>query len=333
MKYFITGIAGFLGSHLAEQLIKDGHEVAGCDNLVGGDIDNIPAGVKFHKADCTDTKKMNRLTKGMDVVYHCAAHAHEGLSIFSPEFITRNTFGSSMSVISAALSNSVKRFVLCSSASRYGEIETPYTEDMHPKPQDPYGIAKYASDLALINLATTHGMEYSIAVPHNIIGTRQKYDDPYRNVASIFINRMLQGKPPMIYGDGLQERSFSFISDVVNPMIKMGTAPEANGHIINVGPDKGTTTIKELANIIAELTDFKGKFIHIPDRPSEVKVTHCSADKARSHLGYESTKDLKEGLEEMVAWIKQKGVKPFKYTLPIEIDSPLLPVTWREKRI
>src|SRR3989344_3865445 len=145
MKYIITGVAGFLGSHLAESLIKDGHKVAGCDNLVGGSLDNVPKGVEFHKADCLDNKKMLKIMKGTDVVYHCAAHAHEGLSVFSPYFIATNIFSSTMSVISAALANGVKRFVLCSSASRYGEIRTPYTEDMLPKPQDPYGIAKYAS--------------------------------------------------------------------------------------------------------------------------------------------------------------------------------------------
>ena len=333
MKYFVTGVAGFLGSHLAEKLINDGHKIVGCDNLAGGYLDNVPEGVEFHEADCADNKKMLKLMEGVDVVYHCAAHAHEGLSIFSPHYITSNTFGTAMSVISAALASRVKRFVLCSSASRYGAIKTPFTEDMLPKPQDPYGIAKYASDLALIELATTHKMEYSIAVPHNIIGPRQKYDDPYRNVASIFINRMLQGKPPIIYGDGLQERSFSFISDVVIPMVKMGTTPEASGEIINVGPDRNATTIIELAKTVAKLTDFKGEFIYIPERPREVKVTNCSADKARKLLGYDATKDLREGLEEMVDWIKKKGVKPFKYVLPIEIASPLLPITWREKQI
>jgi UDP-glucose 4-epimerase len=333
MKIFITGIAGFLGSHLAERLIAEGHNVSGCDNLVGGYLDNVPEGAIFHKVDCLDNNAMVKLTKNIDVVYHLAAASHEGLSIFSPYYYTTNTYTSSMSVISATLANNVTRFILCSSAARYGELTPPFTEDMLPKPQDPYGIAKYATDLALIELGNTHGMEFVIAVPHNIIGTRQKYDDPYRNVASIFINLMLQGRAPTIYGDGSQERSFSFVSDIVDPMVTMAFAPEANGEVINIGPDKQTTTILELAQTIAELTDFKGEFNFVTGRPREVKIVHLSADKARKLLGYEPKKDLREGLAEMVAWIKKRGPKPFEYKLPIELpDSPLLPITWKEKR-
>lgn len=332
-KIFITGVAGFLGSHLAERLIKEGHTVSGCDNLVGGYRDNVPNGVAFHVVDCLDNGAMVKLTKNIDIVYHLAAASHEGLSIFSPYYYTTNTYTSSMSVISAALANRVKRFILCSSAARYGELTPPFTEDMLPKPQDPYGIAKYATDLALIELGNTHGMEYVIAVPHNIIGTRQKYDDPYRNVASILINLMLQGRAPTIYGDGTQQRSFSFVSDIVDPMVAMGFEPKANGEIINIGPDKETTTILELAQTIAELTHFNGEFNFVAARPREVKVVHLSADKARKILSYEARKDLREGLSEMVEWIKARGTKPFEYTLPVELaNSPLLPITWKEKR-
>src|SRR3989344_8732063 len=331
-KIFVSGVAGFLGSHLAENLINDDHQVIGVDNLSGGYLDNIPKKVKFYKADCFDRKLMFELMKDIDIVYHCACAGHEGLSIFSPHYITSNTFGTTISMISGAIARKVKRFILCSSAARYGALKTPFKEDMLPKPQDPYGIAKYASDLSLIELGNTHGMEYVIAVPHNIIGTRQKYDDPYRNVASIFINLMLQGKSPMIYGDGLQERSFSFVSDVVEPLIKMGTVPEANGQIINIGPDKSTTTVLDLARIVAKLTNFKGEFKHFPDRPREVKVVHCSADKARKILGYEPKKQLEAGLTEMVEWIRKRGVKPFQYVLPVEFpDSPLIPKTWNNK--
>lgn len=332
MKYLVTGAAGFLGHHLAEALIAQGHEVVGVDNMVGGDMYNVAEGVEFHEADCLDRDKMLELTKGVDVVYHLASSCHENLSIFSPFYYTMNTFETSMSVISAALANKVKRFVLCSSAARYGSIETPYREDMQPKPQDPYGIAKYASDLVLEELGNTHGMEWVVVVPHNIIGTYQKYDDPYRNVASIFINQMLQGKAPFIYGDGLQERCFSFVGDVVDPFVKVGTAPEAHGQIFNVGPDHSTTTVLELAQIVKELTGYKGEFTHLAGRPREVRVVHCSADKARAILGYEAKKDMREGLAEMVEFVRQRGPKPFVYHLPIELpDSPILPETWKKK--
>lgn len=333
MKIFITGIAGFLGSHLADKCLAEGHEVSGIDNLEGGYIDNVPDGVAFSTVDCNDYYAVRGLLVDVDVVFHLASSAHEGLSIFSPHHYTKNTFGSAMSVMSAALANGVKRFVLCSSAARYGAIETPFTEDMLPKPQDPYGIAKYASDLALIEMGNTHGMEYAIAVPHNIIGPRQKYDDPYRNAVSIFTNLMLQDRQPTIYGDGSQKRCFSFVSDIVDPLYKMGFVPEANGQIINIGPDEGEVTIKEVVMLLKDIIGYSGVVDYIPDRPREVKDVLCSADKARKLLGYEPKVSLHDGLVGLVEYIRTRGTKPFDYHLPVELpDSPLMPLTWKEKR-
>lgn len=335
MNILVTGCAGFLGSHLSEKLVAEGHFVVGIDNMVGGYADNIMPGVKYYELDCLERAEVLTVIKrhNIQLVYHLASACHEGLSIFSPAYYTMNTFSTSLSVISAALAGGVKRFVLCSSAARYGALEPPFTEHMLPKPQDPYGIAKYASDLALEELGNTHGMEWVVAVPHNIIGTRQKYDDPYRNVASIFINLMLQGRAPTIYGDGEQERSFSFVSDIVDPMVSMGFLPEANGQIFNIGPDSSTTTINDLARMVADLTGFEDPFKYVADRPREVKVVHLSADKARKILGYNPQKDLQEGLSEMVGWVKHRGIKPFEYHLPVELpDSPLFPITWKEKR-
>jgi len=181
------------------------------------------------------------------------------------------------------------------------------------------------------NVCDTHGMEYVIAVPHNIIGPRQKYDDPYRNVASIMINRMLQGKQPIIYGDGEQQRSFSFVHDCVDPLLEMGTQKGLSREIINIGPDDEVTTINELARILAELLSFDLHPIYVPDRPQEVRSALCSADKARRLLGYETKVSLREGLSSMVQWIREHGPKPFEYHLPIEIDSPLVPKTWRDR--
>ena len=209
MNIFITGIAGFLGSNLADFYIKKGFSVSGCDNLVGGDLDNVSSKVNFVQADCEDLSKMKQLTKNIDVVIHAAAYAHEGLSVVSPNIICSNIVNASISVFSAAIQNKVKRIVFCSSIARYGEVEIPYKENGPVNPSDPYGISKLAAEKILINLCNTYGVEYNIAVPHNIIGIKQKYDDPFRNVASIMINLMLQNRQPIIYGDGKQKRSFS----------------------------------------------------------------------------------------------------------------------------
>jgi len=333
VKVFVSGAAGFLGSHLADAFIQDGHEVVGCDNMIGADLNNLPEGIQFEEADCCDVDAMKRLTRGTDLIYHCAAVATEGLSVFSPALIAKHVYENTAGLLVGAATNKVKRFVFCSSTARYGVGNPPYTEDQTPDPVDPYGIAKYAAELLVRNVCETHGIEYVIAVPHNIIGPKQKYDDAYRNVASIMINRMLQGKQPIIYGDGEQTRSFSFVQDCVDPLLKMGTLPGLSGEIINIGPDTETVSINELARILGELLNFKLDPIYVPDRPKEVKNTSCSADKARRLLGYETKVSLREGLQRMVDWIRQHGTKPFSYHLPIEIDSPLVPATWKSHLI
>jgi UDP-glucose 4-epimerase len=221
MKIFITGVAGFLGSHLADRMLALGHSVAGNDTLIGGYRDNVDDRVTFYEVDCCDSVKMSEVMQGTDIVIHTAATAHEGLSVFSPSFITRNIFEASVSTISAAIQNKVKRFVYCSSMARYGNQQTPYTEDMCPLPEDPYAVAKVAGEDVLKLLCETHGMEWNIAIPHNIVGPRQRYDDPFRNVMSIMINRNLQGKPAIIYGDGLQTRCFSYIDDCIQCLEKV----------------------------------------------------------------------------------------------------------------
>ena len=333
MKIFITGIAGFLGSHLAKHLIDLGHDVSGNDNMIGGDLENISKKITFYKDDCTDLKKMTDLTKGIDVVYHCAATAHEGLSVFSPNFITKNIYLASTSIITASIINKVKRFVFCSSMARYGEQKTPFTEDMDPMPVDPYDIAKVASEKCLAHLANLNGMEWNIAVPHNIIGPNQKYDDPYRNVVSIFINRNLQGKHAIIYGDGQQKRCFSYVDDVIYCLIKLGLDKKINKEIINVGPDEETITIKEVANLVANEIGFNGKPEFISERPKEVKFASCSADKARELLGYKTKTSLKDSIKKTADFIKSRGVKKFEYNLPLEINNEKTPETWKKKLI
>ena len=191
MKVFITGVAGFLGSHLAEYCANKNIEVVGNDTLIGGDLKNIKnLNVEFYKVDCSDLEEMTKILKNVDVVCHTAAYAHEGLSSVSPKLICENNVVGSTSVFTAAIRNKVKRIVYCSSMARYGEAEIPYKESFEPKPVDPYGISKVAAENILKILSKTYGFEYNIAVPHNIIGTKQKYDDAFRNVASIIINLM-----------------------------------------------------------------------------------------------------------------------------------------------
>src|SRR5271154_557946 len=313
MKVFVTGVAGFLGSHLADAMIAEGHHVVGVDNLIGGELDNVPSKVDFHQFDCNDFNHIQKVSEGCDIYYHCAATAYEGLSVFSPHFVTQNIVGASVAIFPAAVANRAKRVVFCSSMARYGALKPPFTEDQTPKPQDPYGIGKLAAEQILRNLCETHGVEYVIAVPHNIIGPRQKWDDPFRNVASIMINLMLQGRQPIIYGTGEQKRCFSIVYDDLQVLEKLADDKAVIGQLINIGPDEEFVTVNQLAAIIADILHFKLDPVYVPSRPQEVELATCSAAKARQLLGYETKHSLREGLEEMVEWIQKRGPKKFKY--------------------
>lgn len=332
-KIFITGIAGFLGSHLADRMLDEGHEVFGCDNLIGGYLDNIPSRAKFCQFDMINYNELEKQLVGMDIVYHTACTAYEGLSVFSPSLITQNTFQISVNAMTAAIKNKVTRFVHCSSMARYGsQNQTPFTEDMICKPQDPYGIAKYAAELVLRNLSEIHDIDLVIAVPHNIVGARQKYDDPYRNVASIMINLMLQGRRPVIYGDGNQIRCFSDVRDDVDCLYKLAFEKNAVNQIFNIGPDEDEISINKLFELIANEVGFNQKPIYMNDRPNEVKHASCSANKIRKYFNYKTKYSNKEMIKALVEYISSRGTREFKYHLPIELDnSPILPDTWKNK--
>ena len=332
-KVLVTGVAGFLGSHLAESLVSLGHKVVGLDNMIGGYEDNVPRNIEFHNFDCCDFNKVKSIMKDVEVVYHCAATAHEGLSVFSPYEITKNNYLASVSIFSAAVNEKVKRIIFCSSMARYGDQKAPFSEKMLPKPVDPYAISKVASEEVLKNLCDLNNIEWVIAVPHNIIGPRQKYDDPFRNVVSIMINRMLQGKAPIIYGDGNQTRCFSYIDDCLSCLIPMLDQKSLNKQTINIGPDEEFVTINKIAEICSNVTGMNLQPIYKKDRPQEVKHAVCSADKARSLLNYKTKVSLNEGIKKTFDYIKKRGVRPFDYNINLEIDNELTPSTWKNKEI
>ncbi len=331
IKILVTGVAGFLGSHLAEKLANTGDSVVGVDNMQGGYADNVPKNIKFYNFDCCDLKRMNEVMIGVDVVYHCAATAHEGLSVFSPYEIGKNNYLASVSVFSAAVSKKVKRIVFCSSMARYGDQKYPFKEEMKPNPVDPYAISKVAAEQTLVNLCELNKIEWVIAVPHNIIGPRQKYDDPFRNVVSIMLNRILQNKAPIIYGDGKQKRCFSYIDDCLSCMLPMLDQKNLNKQIINIGPDEEFVTINKIAEICSNITGSNLKPIYKEDRPREVKYATCSADKARKLLNYKTKTNLKNGILKTYDYINRRGPKPFEYHINIEIKNELTPKTWLKK--
>jgi UDP-glucose 4-epimerase len=344
MRIWITGIGGFLGSHLAETLSALGHDVAGNDSFICGSGENIPDGMYYSQTDCRDfdavKRKLDRFKP--DVLVHTAATAAEGFSVFSPHFITSNIAEASVATFSAAIASGVKRIVYMSSMSRYGKGKSghdgymqmrpdgpPFTEDEHvTAPVDPYAFAKVYSEGVLKSLCDTHSVKWSICVPHNIIGTRQEIT-PYRNVVSIFLNRLKLGLPVYIYGDGEQKRSFSPVKDCLHSLVQI-VEGKADGEVVNIGPDDNEITINQLLRICEEVTGIKANVQYLPPRPvtDTVKEAYCSSDKARRLLGFKPQQDIVECIREMS---DQMVPKPFDYSFPLEIDSPLCPVTWRDK--
>jgi UDP-glucose 4-epimerase len=306
MKILITGVAGLIGSRMADWILENHpeHEVIGIDNLSGGYKNNVHPYVKFYEIDCKDKGIKDIFeTHKPDYVYHFAAYAAEGLSPFIRTYNYQNNLEATANIVNECIKHDVKRLVFTSTMAVYGHGNPPFDESHTPAPIDPYGIAKYASELTIKNLCEMHEIEFVISVPHNIIGPRQKYDDPFRNVASIMINLMLQGRQPFIYGDGEQKRCFSFINDVTNPLMKIGFQEGLSGEVINIGPDEGTVSINGLAQTIAKLINFKLDPIYKLGRPLEVKNATCSADKARKLLDYKTNYTLEQGLQEMIDYI------------------------------
>jgi UDP-glucose 4-epimerase len=173
-------------------------------------------------------------------------------------------------------------------------------------------------------------MEWNIAVPHNIVGPRQRYDDPFRNVMSIMINRNLQGKPAIVYGDGEQTRCFSYIDDCIFCLEKLALSDIVN-ETVNIGPDEDTISINKLVKLISKECNFNGDPIYFSERPREVKDAICSSNKARQLLGYQTTVSIEYSIKETVKWIKTKGTQEFDYSFPLEIINDKTPKTWKDR--
>lgn len=333
-RVLVTGIAGFMGSHMADEFLALGYEVVGIDNLLGGYLENIPQEVNFVNADLADMSRIEEAFTNVDLVVHAACTAYEGLSVFSPALVVQNTMQITATTLSLSVKHGVKKFIYLSSMARYGDKGNAiFHEEMIPNPQDPYGISKVAAENLVKNVCETHGLDYVILVPHNIIGPRQKFDDPFRNVASIMVNRMLQGKQPIVYGDGNQVRCFSFMKDVTKPCVEASLNPLINREVINVGPDEEFVTINQLVELLADIMNIEAAPIYMPGRPREVFHATCSSEKARRLLGYETSTSLRSGLTELVNWISEVGPRPFVYHLPLEFITTATPETWTKKLI
>jgi UDP-glucose 4-epimerase len=307
-KVLVTGGAGFIGSHVAAELVERGHQVTVLDDLSGGFTDNVPEGAYFVQGSINDFRLVDRLfqEQSFDYVFHLAAYAAEGLSHFIKRFNYTNNLIGSVNLINAAVNTGVKCFVFTSSIAVYGASpELPMTEETPPHPEDPYGIAKLAVEQELRVCKDLFDLDYIIFRPHNVYGERQNIGDKYRNVVGIFMNQILQEKPLTVFGDGEQTRAFSYIGDVAPIIAEAPETPAAYNQIFNIGADQ-PYSVNKLAECVAHSMGVKPDILHLPER-NEVINAYSSHEKVRRVFGDRRLHSLDEGLHRMAEWVKGHG--------------------------
>lgn len=326
----VTGGAGFIGSHLAEELAARGHRVVVLDDLSGGFVDNIAGGIEFVQGSINDVALVDSLfARGaFEYVYHLAAYAAEGLSHFIKRFNYNNNLIGSTNLINAAVNNDIRCFVFTSSIAVYGSSpQLPMTEETPARPEDPYGIAKLAVEQELQICKHMFDLDYVIFRPHNVYGERQNIGDRYRNVVGIFMNQILQGRPMTIFGDGRQTRAFSYIRDVVPVMADAIATPAAYNQVFNIGADQ-PYSVNELAMAVARVMRVEPRIVHLKAR-REVEHAYSAHDKVRRVFGERRRHGLEEGLEAMARWVERHGTRTSRKFEDIEITKNF-PEAWLE---
>jgi UDP-glucose 4-epimerase len=327
-KSLVTGGAGFIGSHVAEELVRSGHAVTILDDLSGGFTDNVIRGAKFVQGSINDISLVDCLfdEERFDYVFHLAAYAAEGLSHFIKRFNYNNNLIGSINLINASVNAGVKCFVFTSSIAVYGTSpELPMTEKTLPHPEDPYGIAKLAVEQELRVCKEMFDLNYIVFRPHNVYGERQNIGDKYRNVVGIFMNQALQDQPMTIFGDGEQKRAFSYISDVAPIIACSIEKPESYNQIFNVGADT-PYTVNELARTVALAMGVEPRIKHLPTR-NEVKYAYSSHEKVQKFFGVPGLVSLEEGVLRMADWVKSHGARKSQKFENIELTKNF-PVAW-----
>lgn len=334
-RVLVTGVAGFMGSWLVDHLLGEGHEVVAFDNLSGGNMENVNSKAEFVFGDIRQLEDCERVVKGVEAIYHLAAWAAEGQSVFTPRHTTEVNYLGMINLLTAMINEGISTIVFTSSMGVYGNQKPPFNEDMPRKPVDPYGLSKATCECLLEIYSKVYDFNYVIIRPHNVYGPKQNIGDPYRNAVAIFVNRILwQGKPPIVYGDGRQTRQFSYIGDCTPAMARAAWTKQAYGEIINVGSGR-VTELRELARIVLEAcgrTDLEPEYADW--RPTEVKYAYCTVEKSQRILGYEDYTSLEEGVRRMVEWAKTVKPKAFTYwdASRFEIKKKI-PKVWSERKL
>jgi len=313
-RYLITGIAGFIGSTLARELVAQGHDVRGIDNLSTGTLDNIAdirGSLDFEQADLQDAPAMRAACDGVDFILHQAALASVPRSVKDPLTSHESNINGTLNLLLAARDAKVKRIVYAASSSAYGDQPTqPKQEDMQPMPLSPYAVQKLTCEYYIQAFYRAYGLEGICLRYFNIFGPRQAADSPYSGVIAQFAYRMLSGETPTIYGDGLTSRDFNYVDNAVSANLLACNAPSAvaTGRVFNVGTGRAHT-LNEVYATIAEHLGFKAAPKYGPERVGDIKHSLANIDRARKQLGYEPKVHFHEGLRKTVEWYVSENEK------------------------
>lgn len=311
-KYVVTGGAGFIGSHMADRLIRDGHDVHVIDNMLTGKQSNLDylktvGDYTFHQLSITDPEAIKPVLDGADAVFHYAALPSVPLSVEDPISVNHHCVDGTLGLLVAAKDAGVRRVVYSASSAAYGEADDPdITEQALPDPISPYGVAKLAGEYYCKAFYASYGLETVVLRYFNIFGSRQDPQSQYAAVIPKFITLMLDGKQPMIFGDGSQTRDFTHVDNVVHANWLAAHAEKAPGHVMNVATGTSISVLEMLDALNAAMnTHFDPIFAD--ERPGDIKHSGASIDRARQLLSFEPILSFRDGIAKTVAWYQSQG--------------------------
>jgi nucleoside-diphosphate-sugar epimerase len=314
--YGVTGGAGFIGSHIAERLLRDGHQVRIVDNLSTGRESNLqllkqlfPTQLTFHQVSITDAAALPAIFGGVEVIYHQAALPSVPRSIENPLESHEQCATGTLNVLLAARDAGVRRVVYAASSAAYGDDSedsgAPKSEQMLPKPISPYGVAKLMGEYYCQMFAEVYGLETVCLRYFNVFGPRQDLKSQYAAVIPLFMQAMLAGQPPTIYGDGMQSRDFTYIDNIVQANLLAADAPDASGEVMNVALGQ-SITLCDLVDQLNALLGTEIEPVHTAPRPGDIKQSVADISKAQSLLDYAPVVDFETGLARTLEYYRSE---------------------------
>jgi nucleoside-diphosphate-sugar epimerase len=307
--YLVTGGAGFIGSHLTEELARRGHRVRVLDNLSTGKRGNLEhiAGVDFVQGDIADLKVCADAVEGVDYVLHQAAIPSVPRSVKDPVTSNRSNIDGSLNILVAARDAGVKRLVYAGSSSAYGDTPTlPKREDMPARPLSPYALQKLVAEQYCQMFTRLYGLETVTIRYFNVFGPRQDPGSPYSGVISLFSTALLEGRQPIIYGDGEQTRDFTYVANVVDGVLRACEAPGVSGEVINVATG-GRISLNRLLDTMNRIIGTSIRAQYQEPRAGDVKDSQADITLAGRLLGYAPTVHLEEGLRRTLDWCRREN--------------------------